>query len=294
MLGDLETIFVTGLTTGAIYASIAFALTLTYNVSGVVNLAQGEFYMLSPFIALVFINELGWSLLPAILVTLVVVTLIAGALYSITIAPLRHANEDNIILLTFGLIFVISGAVLIFFGAASRSFPSFVGLETIGVAGITISRQGIWVIVVTALVLVGMWLALTKTVPGIAMRAAADNPFAARAIGLRPRHLALLAFCLGGFLGGLTGLLAAPLAFVHFGSGLAALAGGAIAAIIGGWGNYGGALLGALIYGFTEAAAATYLPTTYGTAFTVAAMIIILILRPQGLLPGRYYRVRSV
>lgn len=294
MLEDLGTILVSGLTNGAIYASIAFALTLTYNVSGIVNLAQGEFYMLSPFVALALMDEAGWSLVPAIAGALVGVTVLAGVVYLVTIAPLRHANEDNIVLLTFGLIFVMSGTVLVIFGASSRSFPSFTGLETIGVGGVRFSEQALWITAVTVVVLVGLWMVLTRTVPGIAMRAAADNPLAARVIGLRPRQLALAAFCLSGFLGALTGLLAAPVAFVHYSLGLAVLAKGAIAAIVGGWGSYPGALTGALAFALTEAAAATYLPTVYGTAFTVAVMLGLLLLRPRGLIPGRSYRVREV
>lgn len=293
-MGDLGPIIVSTLTMGSIYACIAFGLTLTYNVSGIVNLVLGEFYMLAPFVALELMDHLGWSLLPAMVASLVVVTAVAGLLFAATIAPLRNAGEENLVLLTFGLSVFISGVALVVFGAASRSFPGFSGLGVVNIAGVPVASQAFWIVGVVLLVLVGLWAILTKTVRGSAMRAAADNPYAARAIGLRPRYVALAAFLLSGFIAALAGLLAAPVTFVSYDTGLTALLMGTVAAIVGGWGNYAGALVGAYALGLAQAATATYLPTSYGTAFTLSIMLVLLLLRPQGVLRSHLARVRQV
>ncbi|MSO94888.1 MAG: branched-chain amino acid ABC transporter permease [Thermoleophilia bacterium] len=287
---EFLTIIAGALTTGAIYAPTALALTLVFNVTGILNLAQGEFYVIAPFVSLYVMKAWGLSVGWSSVIGVITVVGVAGLVYLLALAPLRKTTEENLIVITLALAFVLSGAGLLLFGPDPRFVPTFTGLDPIKLLGVPVSKQSLWVVGATFVLLVVVWLFFIRTRYGIAMRAASDNLKAAQYLGLDARRMGMLAFMMGGLLGGVSGVISTPLTLLDVAMGLGILLKAFIAAVIGGWGSYLGAVVGAFTLGLAQVVSATYLPTLYGDAFTLGLLLVILFLRPSGMIPSRVAR----
>ncbi|MBI4610184.1 MAG: branched-chain amino acid ABC transporter permease [Candidatus Rokubacteria bacterium] len=271
-----------GLTQGAIYALIALGFVTIYNVTGIINFAQGEFAMLGAMF-IVSLVPLGLPLPVAFLLAVAAVVLVGGAIERLAIHPARHASVVTLIIITIGVDIVLRGLALLVWGTDPFPLAPFSTGAPFSVRGAVISRQALWILGTTAAILALLYVFFEFTYLGKAVRACAINRLSARLSGIRPDRMSLLAFCLSAGLGAVGGIVMAPLTLVSYDMGLYLGLRGFVAAIMGGLVSAPGAVTGALLLGILESLSAGIFRAAYKEAIAFLALFLILLVRPQGL-----------
>jgi branched-chain amino acid transport system permease protein len=278
-----------GLVVGSIYGLVGIGFTGVYNVTGIVNFAQGDFAMIGAM-AVIALYAAGVPLLPAVVLAIIVMAVVAAGIERLAIRPLKHDVIRGIIV-TIGIGVVLQGAAVLIWGTDAQPMPSFSGEMPIELFGATLLPQALWVIGTAAVLMVGLHLFFQRTYLGKMFRACAMNPFAAGIVGIRVRTMRVISFAMSGVLGAVAGIIIAPIALTQYDSGLSVGIKGFVACIIGGFGNPIGAALGGLVLGVLEAFATGYLSSGYKNAIAFVLLLLFLFLRPGGLL-GEMERVR--
>ena len=194
-----------GITVGSIYALIALGFVTIYNVTGIINFAQGEFAVYGAFMAITVFQEsrllsgnvhldLGLSLPVAALLGIVGTSLLGFLLYRLAIQTARQASVLSMIIITIGAAFVMRGLALLVWGTDPFRLPVFTQGPPFKMAGAILTRQSVWVMAVTVVLLALLFLFFNYTLTGKALRACSVNPGAARLMGINTRRMALLAF----------------------------------------------------------------------------------------------------
>lgn len=285
MIGLLPQFILTGLTVGSTYALVALGFVLIYNVTGILNFAQGEFSMLG---ALFGATLLAWhvSLLPAAAVAVAAVCLIGALMERVAVQPAFGAHPLTLMIITFGVSMVFRGLALVFWGADPYSLPEFTPGAALLLLGGVLGRQAMWAIGLSLVVVTALFLFFARTVPGAAVRACADNAFACRLVGISPRRMSLVAFALSAGLGAVAGVVITPIIGATYDMGLALGLKGFVAAVIGGLTNAPAAVVGGYLVGLIEALTTGYLAPGYGDAMTFLVLLVVLYLQREGLLHG--------
>ncbi len=289
---------VSGLTVGSIYALIALGFVTIYNVTGIINFAQGEFAVYGAFAAISVFQkirlfsgnvqlDLGWPLPLAALFGVVVATLIGLALYRLGIQTARKASVLSMIIITIGAAFVLRGMALLIWGTDPFRLPVFTEGPPLRIFGAILTRQGVWVMVVTAVLLTVLYFFFNHTLTGKALRACSVNPGAARLMGINTRRMALLAFGISAATTAVAGIVIVPATFMTFDRGLTLSLKGFVAAIVGGMSNPVTAVIGGLLLGILEAFGAGLLSSGYKDAISFIVLFVVLAVRLGGLLGGR-------
>jgi branched-chain amino acid transport system permease protein len=282
-----------GLATGSIYGALALAIVLVNRATGLINFAQGGMAVLSTFVAYALFN-LGAPLALAILGAIVFAFALGAVLERLIVRPFERGDPDTAVVVTIGLFVLLGGISAFSFGYEPRQFPSFFGLETLTLGGVFVSLRSLGTIVVLAVVVVLLQLLFRGTKLGLAMRAVADNPVSASLSGLPVSRLLMIGWGLASVLGVIAGVLVAPQLFVSPGMLDFVLVYALAAAILGGLDSPLGAVVAAWFIGVIENLAGAYIDVV-GNDLKIAVpfvvMIIILIVRPQGLF-GRKVVVR--
>lgn len=274
---------VDGVALGAAYALVAAGFVLTLNASRAVNFAHGDMVMAGGFLAVVLA---GLMKLPGIVLLPFAVALMALAgvlLAAVAYLPLRRQPVVAVFVSTIAAGIMLQHAATAWFGAAPRAGPSLVGGGVVALGPFALGRQALAVIAVAAGAYLGLHLLLARTQLGRRLRAAAQDPAMAAALGIPVTAMTLVAFALSAALAGIAGLLLSNSFFVTPTEGGNLMLKAYIAATIGGWGRLNGAALGALLIGLFETVAATLVSQVAAEALLYAALLLILFLRPQGL-----------
>ncbi len=286
MLDNVFQVLAAGLGNGAMYALVALGFGLVYSVSRYLNLLQGEFVILGGLGTIWLTEVQGWPLLPAAAAA-VAGTCAAGMVFQrLALSPSRKLAPDVALMVTFGGVYVVRGISMVLFGKDALSLPSFSGEAPIMLGKVAISTQTLWVIAALALTSGLLWAFFRYTVVGKAMLACAENPNGAQLVGIDLRAMALRAYALAATIGAIAGVVAAPLTSVAYDGGLSAALHGFIAAIFGGLGSYPGAVVGGLVVGLLEAVATGYISSEFKDAVTFGALLLLLLVRPQGIFGG--------
>jgi branched-chain amino acid transport system permease protein len=278
-----------GVSQGGVYALIAIGFVAIFTVSGVINLAQGEFAALSGLIAISAAGA-GMPLVAAIAVSLALVALVAVVMERLTIAPVRTMSTLTSIILTLGVSTALKAAMLLIWGPDARGLRPF-SAGLIEVAGITIRTHELWILAIAALVAAAVYWFYEKTVAGKALKACSEQPTAARLVGISLKRASLLSFVIAGLVGGIAGVLASPVFFSSWESGLTLGLKGFVGATLGGLVSIRGAILGSLVLGVLESLTAGYVDTGLRDAVAFLLLIVVLVVRPQGLF-GRHAEAR--
>jgi branched-chain amino acid transport system permease protein len=273
-----------GVALGAAYALAALGFVLVLNATRAVNFAQGDMVMAGGFLAVALgqVRPLpGIVLLPAVVALMAALGLLVSLVAYI---PLKDRPPTSVFISTIAVGVILQQGANDIFGAAPQAGPALIGSGGLSLGGLVLSRQSLAIIVVAALLVAGLHLLLTRTQAGRRLRAAAQDAEMARVIGINPAAMAAASFALAAALAGAAGLLLANQYFVTPGAGGDLMLKAYIAVVIGGWGRLSGAVLGALIIALFEVgvAAAVSYPVAEGLLY--AALLVILLLRPQGLL----------
>lgn len=277
-------LLVSGIAAGSVYALVGLGFTTIYQTSRVVNFAQGSFVMLGAIFAYSFVSSLGLPFWAAGLLSIAAVVLVSLLMYRLVIAPLLSVSLVSMVMVTIGLSLFFENVILLKWGGYNVPIPPFTGSDPILVRGVAISRQVLWVVGLTALVVTALYLLNNRTRVGKRMRATASNPFAASLVGISPQKMVFLAFTISASIGAIGGLAIGSLTPVSFAAGGIYSLKGFVAAIFGGWGSTGGAVVGGFAIGIIEAVSIGFLPSGYKDAVSFVVLLLVLYLRPQGLL----------
>ncbi|HEY0448241.1 branched-chain amino acid ABC transporter permease [Actinophytocola sp.] len=277
---------VNGVVQGAVYVLVAIGLSLVFGVLKVVNFAHGEFYVVGGFAAYVATTTFGWPYWLGVVLAAVAGLVVGGVAERLAIRPLRKAPEDSVFLSTFGLSLVLLYGVKLLLGGRPRPVPtSFERNFSFG--GVVISSQQIFVLVVTAVLVCVLFLALQRSYLGLMLRAVALDRSTGALMGLNVERLYWGAFAVAAALAAVAGAAVAPMFSINPFSGQDILITAFIVVVIAGLGSLPGAVIVGLGLGVAEAMAAGYLPEGSRQWVPYVLVVAVLLLRPQGLFPGR-------
>jgi branched-chain amino acid transport system permease protein len=271
-----------GLTVGAIYALVALGFTLIYNASDVLNFAQGEFVMLGGMVT-VFATAAGVPLPLAALMAVAVAVVVGLMLYYLAIAPARGASAVSLIIITIGASILMRGIASIVFDKNFHSLKPFAGDKPLIVGGAALLPQSIIVLIGAGVIVLLLWLFITRTLTGKAILATAANRLAARLVGINTDAVVALSFAVSAAIGAVGGILAAPITLTSYDAGTLLALKGIAAAMLGGMGNPLGAVVGGLSVGLLEAFGAGYISSSYKDAIGFIVILLVLFVMPQGL-----------
>jgi branched-chain amino acid transport system permease protein len=289
-MSDALQFLISGLVVGSIYGLIGVGFTCVYNVTGIVNFAQGDFAMVGAMSAIA-IQSAGAPMWLAIILAILITCLVTALVERAAIRPVRGDVMRGIIV-SIGVGVVLQGAAAIIWGTDAQPMPAFSGEKLIHLFGATLMPQSLWVLGTATVAMIALDLLFRKTYLGQMFRACAMNPFAARLVGMKVETMSLLGFLMSGVLGAMAGIVIAPIALTQFDTGLQLGIKGFVACIVGGFGGPVGAAVGGIVLGVLEAFSAGYVSSGYKNAIAFALLLGFLLFRPNGLL-GDYERGRA-
>lgn len=287
---------INGISLGSIYALIALGYTMVYGIMKMINFAHSDVYMVGAFTAYYVARWMGIENNPGLstLATLLLASMIVCSVLGMTIErlayrPLRNAPKLNILITAIGVSLFLEYSGQVVFGADPKVFPEVMTDSVLGYLGnVEIKSFDVTVLAVSILAMLGLQFLIFKTKLGRAMRAVSSNAAVASILGVNTDRIITLTFVVGSALAGVGSVLVGmkypkidPLMGMMI--GLKAF----VAAVLGGIGNVGGAVLGALIMGLSEEMVVAYFSSTYRDALAFGILIVILIFKPAGLL-GKY------
>ncbi len=273
----------TGLGIGAIYALVALGFVLLIRAASVVNFAQGQFSMVGAYLLVVFFNVLGLPYLLSMVIGVVLMAgfgvLFAGATYW----PLRHRGALPVIISTIGASIFLENIVLVLYGPSPEVLPGVFDNPGFDVGPVFMDSQYLTIMVAATLLVILQYFIFEKTLLGKKLQATSQDKEMASLLGIPVVTMVLITFGYSSAIGGLAGMLVAPVLFVSVGmGGLIALKAFA-ANIIGGYGSIPGAIIGGVSLGVVETLGASYISVPYKDAFAFAMLLCFLAVRPQGL-----------
>lgn len=289
---------INGLTVGAVYALIALGYTMVYGILELINFAHGEIYMLGAYLGIIvlgFLTVIGltaMSLPLAIFITIILAGAICAA-YGMTMEkvaykPLRNAPKLAPLISAMGVSIFLQNYVMLTQGATDKVFPNIIPKASVHFLGVDVTYIQIFIMASSVILMAGLHFFIMKTKMGKAMRATALDKKMAGLLGINVNSIISMTFMIGSFLAAVAGVMVAMYyGLVNFSIGYLAGMKAFTAAVLGGIGNVPGAMLGGVLLGVLESLGAGYLWPEYKDAFAFVVLVLILIIRPQGLLGAR-------
>lgn len=286
----LEQQLINGLTLGLVYALIAVGYTMVYGVIELINFAHGEVYMLGAFFCVTFISVFGMPLFPAIVLAMACCAVLGMLIDRIAYKPLRKAPRLAALITAIGVSIFLQNLAMIVWGSrpipfVRKAVPAIFEEAAFGFGDVSISWMQVFIYAVTMAMMIGLSLIINKTRIGTAMRALAQNQTGAALMGINVDRVISFTFAIGSALGAVAGILVAMYynsmsAMMGYNAGVKAFA----AAVLGGIGSVPGAMLGGIVLGIAETLGAGYVSSQYRDGLGYAVMILVIIIRPSGLL----------
>jgi len=277
---------INGLSLGSIYAIIALGYTMVYGIAKMLNFAHGDVIMVGAYIAFCGLQYWGFPPVLAILVAMVVCTILGITIEGLAYRPLRQAASLAVLITAIGVSYLLQNIALMIWGANPKSFPTtFINSSSIRLGQLNISTATIITILANVVIMVGLTLFTSKTKVGKAMRCVSEDRGAAELMGINVNRTISLTFAIGSALAAIAGILLCssyPILQPTTGSmpGIKAFT----AAVFGGIGSIPGAMLGGILLGVIEIFGKAYISTELGDAIVFAVLIIVLLVKPAGLL----------
>lgn len=278
-------VLLSGLATGSIYALVAIGFTLVWQAAQTVNFAQGEFVMLPAFFVLACMSILGMPFWVALLAGLILSVVILGVLFKkLMVEPILPHGGITLIIATMALGILLKESVKEFYSAEAQPFPAMFPNDPIDVFGAVLSMQDIFNLVLCLGIVVLLTLFLNRTRTGRSMQATAQNPAVAEILGVNVKRMILYTFLINAALAALASYLITPVYLAKFSNGETLGLIAFIAAIVGGFNQIRGALVGGLLIGVLDNLTAAYVTAQYRAALPLVLLIVIILVRPQGIM----------
>ena len=273
---------VTGLTVGSIYALLSIGFVTIYNITGILNFAQGEFAMIGAMTCITLVNA-GVPMFAAIILAILITAVIGLIVERTAILHARNTSVIILIIITIGLSTFLKGMGLIVWGTNPKQLSPIIKADPIQFMGAVINPQSIVIFIILFVLLGVLYVFFEKTYIGSALRASEKNPRAARLMGINTSTMSALAFTLAAALGAIAGILIAPVTDATYEMGFLIGVKGFVGMVIGGMHSIPGAVAGALIVGLLETFSGAYISTFYSDAIMFTVLILVLFLKPNGI-----------
>jgi branched-chain amino acid transport system permease protein len=275
-----------GLTNGCVYGLVGLGIAVVFKGARIINVTQGEFSVIGAMCTVAALQGLQLPYPVAIAAGIAAAALLGLLVDLLLVRPMlrRGAHEESFLLLTIGLAFAGSAAVLYLAGRDARLLPSLGSEQVFELGRATVREHALWLMAITVGVVGALYQFYTRTLIGLAMTAASSDPEGAASVGINVGRMRALTFMLGSSLGALAGILVTPLVSMSYQMGLLLTLKGFAAAVLGGLLNPLGALVGGLTMALLESLAVVAFPSGYKEAVALSLLIAVMIVMPHGLL----------
>jgi len=279
----LMDILINGLVAGGVYSVLAVGFSLIFGVAKLLNMAHTAFYMITAFLILYATTVLSIPLPLALLGSIIITTIIGIISYKLLLDRIKQ-HETAVMIISVALAMLCQEILLLIFGGHYRGVPPFVG-GFMDIFGSRVSYQHLFAIGTSALILAGLWLLLSKTRLGNAIRAVSQDRVAANLMGINVGRIFMVVMAISVSLAGLAGAVVAPIYLVSPHMWQQPLTIVLAAVVLGGLGSIGGCVAGALILGYTESIVTFLVPggAFLSGAVSLSIMVLVLLIRPEGL-----------
>lgn len=279
---DLMQYIVTGLTVGSIYALLAIGYVTIYNITGILNFAQGEFAMIGALTCITFVNA-GFPMYVSAILAIIITATLGLIIEKTAITHARNASMMNLVIITIGLSTFFKGLGLIIWGSSPKQLAPIIKMEPIQFMGAVINSQSIFILIILFILLAILYVFFDKTFIGSALKASEKNPRAAKLMGINTKTMSALAFTLAAAIGAIAGIIITPLTDATYEMGFLIGIKGFVGMVIGGMNNIPGAVVGGLLVGLLETFSGAFVSTYYSDAITFLVLILFLFFKPNGL-----------
>ncbi len=284
MADHLPQFIVSGLTTGSIYALIALGFCIIHNATGIVNFTQGDFVSLGGLVMFTLLLRMGAPLIFSFILAVLTVTAVGALVERLAIRPAKSRAVIILIFITIGVSILMRGIFKVLWGKNQMGLPPFSGETPITFFGATVLPQNLWIFLITFIAVATLHFFFSRTRVGKAMRAASFNPRAAALMGVNINQMVLLSFALSAALGATAGIIIVPITTLSYEIGVMLGLKGFAAAVLGGYGNSFGAVLGGLLLGVLESLGAGVISSTYKDVIAFGILLLVLFIKPSGIL----------
>ena len=278
---------VNGISLGSVYAIIALGYSMVYGIAKMLNFAHGDVIMVGAFMSFSATQYWGMSPMASVLISVVVCTLLGITIERLAYKPLRQATSLAVLITAIGMSYLLQNLALLIWGANPKSFSSVISIGTFSLFGgqLRITGETIVTVLANLVIMIALTLFTGKTKMGKAMRAVSEDRGAAELMGINVNATISMTFAIGSGLAAIAGVLlcsAYPVLMPTTGAmpGIKAFT----AAVFGGIGSIPGALIGGILLGVIEILGKAYVSTELGDAFVFAVLIVVLLVKPTGLL----------
>ena len=278
---------INGISIGAVYAIIALGYTMVYGIAKMLNFAHGDVIMVGAYISFCVTNYLGLPAIVSVIAAMVVCTLLGILIEKLAYMPLRGTPSLAVLITAIGVSYFLQNGAQLIWGSAPKNFASIVPLKPIFLAdgALVITGEVIVTILASVLIMVGLTLFTTKTKIGKAMRAVSEDRAAAQLMGISVNNTISMTFAIGSALAAIAGvLLCSTVPTLQPTTGAMPGIRAFTAAVFGGIGSIPGAMLGGILLGIIETFSKAYISTQFSDAIVFSVLIIILLVKPAGLL----------
>jgi len=277
----------TGIGIGAVYALVALGFVLIFRATNVVNFAQGEFSMVAAFMMVVFAVDLDWPYWLSFIVSLIGMAIL-GAVFNLGVYyPLRNRSFLPVIIATIGASIFLANTVLALYGPQPQVLQGWFDTPGIQLGPVYLDSQYLLIIAVTIVLVVFQYWFFEHTLIGKKLQATSQDKEMASLLGIPVSMMIMLTFVYSALLGGIAGILVAPILFVSIQMGATIALKAFAATIIGGFGDVAGAIIGGLALGVIETFGAAYVSVPYKDGFAFLVLVAFLVFRPQGIFGER-------
>ena len=279
------TYLINGISLGSVYAIIALGYTMVYGIAKMLNFAHGDVIMIGGYMAFCSTSYLGWPVIPSVLFSIFVCTILGMIIEKLAYKPLREASSLAVLITAIGVSYFLQNAALLIWSSNPKAFPNMVSLPNLVIGNVQISSVAIVTIIASIIIMIALTMFTSRTKLGKAMRAVSEDKGAAQLMGINVNATISMTFAIGSGLAAIAGVLlcsAYPTLMPTTGAmpGIKAFT----AAVFGGIGSIPGAMLGGILLGIIEIFAKAYISTQLSDAIVFAVLIIVLIVKPTGLL----------
>lgn len=283
--GDLLMIveqLINGIVLGSIYSLIAIGYTMVWNILRFINFAHGEVYMGGAFVTL-FLSNLGVSIWLASLGGVIAGALLGFLMEKLVYKHIRSAPKLNLLIAAIGISIFLQNLVQLIWGATPYRLSSPLLSHHITIGGIHVNLHYLFILIVAFILMIALELFINRTLIGKAVQAVSQNIHATELMGINANRIISVTFAIGSAVGAIAGILIGPLFLVYPTMGALAGLKGFTASVMGGMGNIPGAMIAGLLLGIMESFAAGFISAGYRDAVAMVILLIILLIRPQGI-----------
>lgn len=276
---------ISGLSLGSIYALIALGYTMVYGIAKMLNFAHGDIIMVGAYAVITAVFTMGLPPFIAILISIALCALLGIVIEFLAYRPLRQAQPLAVLITAIGVSYLLQNLALLIYGSEQKAFPKIVALPTVHIGGVYIDGITLATLVVTAVIMVALSLFINKTRMGKAMRAVSEDKEAAELMGISVNRTITVTFAIGSALAGVAAIFYGA-AYTYIRPTTGAMPGikAFTAAVFGGIGSIPGAMLGGILLGVIEQLSKTYISTLWADAIVFGVLVVVLVVKPTGLL----------